>query len=82
MFSKEQKVKIVALNYMAAIKDLEQGYEAGFIPFVSYMMAVNRLIHNTVQTIISIGCDEGFKLFYTIIEHDPTTCTDNNRHNT
>lgn len=36
-----------------------------------YIIAVNRLINNTTQTIISIGGDDGLELFHEIIKLDP-----------
>lgn len=69
MFSKEQKVEIMALNYKAALKDLKQSYEAGYIRPIALNMAVTRLIQNSFNTVFSIGGREGVELFNEITKN-------------
>lgn len=55
MFDKQTKIELVALHYKVALKDLEQGYEAGFIRPIAFNMAMFRLYQSTLNTIYGIG---------------------------
>lgn len=62
---------------MVAREDLEQGCETGFIPPILYMMAVNRLVHNTMLTMVNIGGNKGFEL----LKHDQNCqCREKDNH--
>lgn len=70
MFDKTKKIELVALHYKVALKDLEQGHEAGFIRPIAFNMAMFRLNQSTLNTIYGIGGSEGYKLFQKIINEN------------